>query len=112
KIPVPVHYDTDLPLAMGLCVEAARETERVLEEPEPKCLLIAFGERALELELRIWIADAHNGVQIVKSAVLLKIWQKFQANGIKVPYPQREVHVHAPPGPAPASLPAPRSAHG
>jgi small-conductance mechanosensitive channel len=111
KISVPVHYDTDLPLAMGLCVEAARETERVLEQPDPKCLLIGFGDRALDLEVRIWIGDAHNGVQNVKSEVLLKSWQKFRAHGIKVPYPQREVHVAAEPLPA-AALPTPRSARG
>ena len=108
KIAVPVHYDTDLPRAMELCQEAARETERVLEQPDPKCLLISFGDRALELELRIWIADAHNGVQNVKSDVLLKVWTKFQANGIKVPYPQRDVHISS----GSAATLAARSAHG
>jgi small-conductance mechanosensitive channel len=93
--------------AIDLCQEAARETERVLEQPEPKCLLIAFGENALELEVRIWIADAHNGVQNVKSAVLLRIWEKFCANGIKVPYPQRELHMMSP-----SVLPAVRPARG
>ena len=93
KIAVPVHYDTDLHKAMELCQQAAGETERVLKQPEPRCLLLSFGESALELELRIWIADAHNGVQNVKSAVLLRIWEKFCANGIKVPYPQRELHL-------------------
>lgn len=113
KISVPVHYDTDLTVAMELCQQAARDTERVLEQPDPKCLLISFGERALELELRIWIADAHNGVQNVKSDVLLKIWTKFRAHGIKVPYPQREVHVsEGPPAPASAAIVTPRSAHG
>jgi small-conductance mechanosensitive channel len=109
KIAVPVHYDTDLPKAMELCQEAARETERVLEQPDPRCLLIAFGDHALDLELRIWIADAHNGVQNVKSDVLLKVWTKFQANGIKVPYPQRDVHVISG---SPAPVAVPRSVHG
>jgi small-conductance mechanosensitive channel len=107
KIGVRVHYDTDVHRAIDLCQEAARETERVLEQPEPKCLLIEFGENALELEVRIWIADAHNGVQNVKSAVLLRIWEKFCANGIKVPYPQRELHVITP-----TVLPSVRPAHG
>jgi small-conductance mechanosensitive channel len=67
----------------------------VLKQPEPKCLLVSFGESSLEMEMRIWIADAHNGVQNVKSAVLLRIWDKFKANGIKVPYPQRELHMQS-----------------
>jgi small-conductance mechanosensitive channel len=52
------------------------------------------GDSALELEVRIWIADAQNGVQNVKSAVLLRIWEMFRDAGIRVPYPQREVHLH------------------
>jgi small-conductance mechanosensitive channel len=93
KIPVRVHYDTDVHQAIDLCVRAAAETERVLDQPECKCLLVAFGESGLELEVRIWIGDAHNGVQNVKSAVLLRIWELFREAGIKVPYPQRDVHL-------------------
>ena len=95
KIPIRVHYETDVHQAIDICVRAACGTERVLEQPECKCLLVAFGENGLELEVRIWIGDAHNGVQNVKSAVLLKIWEMFREAGIRVPYPQRDVHVAA-----------------
>lgn len=95
KIAVPVHYDTDLHRAIDICLSAAKETSRVLTEPEPRCLLIAFGDSALELELRIWIADAHNGVQNVKSAVLLRIWELFREHGIVVPYQQIDLHFPA-----------------
>ena len=93
KIPIRVHFDTDVHQAIDICVRAACGTERVLEQPECKCLLVAFGENALELEVRIWIGDAHNGVQNVKSAVLLKIWEMFREAGIRVPYPQRDLHI-------------------
>ncbi|HZF27846.1 MAG TPA: mechanosensitive ion channel domain-containing protein [Gammaproteobacteria bacterium] len=95
KIPIRVHYETDVHQAIDICVRAACGTERVLEQPECKCLLVAFGENGLELEVRIWIGDAHNGVQNVKSEVLLKIWDMFREAGIRVPYPQRDVHVAA-----------------
>jgi small-conductance mechanosensitive channel len=91
KIPVRVHYDTDVHRAIEICESAACQTARVLGEPECKCLLVAFGENGLELEVRIWIGDAHNGVQNVKSAVLLRIWEMFREAGIRVPYPQRDV---------------------
>jgi small-conductance mechanosensitive channel len=94
KIDVGVHYNSDVRQVMDLCIEAAKETPRVLEDPDPKCLLIAFGDNSVNLQLRIWIADAQNGVQNVKSAVLLNVWDKFQASGIQIPYPQRDVHLH------------------
>jgi small-conductance mechanosensitive channel len=91
KIQLRVHYDTDVHQAIDICERAACQTERVLAEPACKCLLIAFGESGLELEVRIWIGDAHNGVQNVKSDVLLRIWDMFREAGIRVPYPQRDV---------------------
>jgi small-conductance mechanosensitive channel len=98
KIPVRVAYDTDVHRAIGICVQAACQTPRVLAEPECRCLLIAFGDSGLDLEVRIWIGDAQNGVQNVKSAVLLRIWDLFREAGIRVPSPQREVTIRGAPG--------------
>jgi small-conductance mechanosensitive channel len=95
KVDVGVHYKSNLPDVIAICEEAAKETDRVLKDPEPKCLFIEFGESALKMQLRFWIADAHNGVQNVKSAVLLRIWEKFKRQNIDVPYPQRDVHVRS-----------------
>jgi small-conductance mechanosensitive channel len=95
KIPLGVHYDSDVRVAMELCVEAARETERVLQHPDAKCLLIGFGDSAVDLELRFWIQDAHHGVRNVRSDVLLKIWDKFHEHGIQIPYPQRDLHIRS-----------------
>jgi small-conductance mechanosensitive channel len=95
KLDVGVHYDSSLPEVIALCEEAALETDRVLKDPVPKCLFVEFGDSALKLQLRFWIADAHNGVQNVKSAVLLRIWEKFKLKDVRVPYPQRDVHIRS-----------------
>jgi small-conductance mechanosensitive channel len=104
KVDVGVHHSTDLLRALALCEEAARETERVLTDPDPKCLFVEFGESALKLQLRFWIADAPNGVQNVKSAVLLRIWEKFREHGVRVPYAQHDVHIRSAPGGAETGL--------
>jgi len=93
KVDVRVHYRSEIARVIAICEEAARETARVVSEPEPKCLLIEFGDAGLNLQLRFWIADAQNGVQNVKSAVLLRIWDAFCREHIEVPYPQRDLHV-------------------
>jgi small-conductance mechanosensitive channel len=95
KVDVGVHHDSDLRQAIALCEESARATARVLEEPAPKCLFIEFGDSSLKLQLRFWIGDAQNGVQNVKSDVLLEIWQRFKQQGVRVPYPQRDLHVRS-----------------
>ncbi len=92
-IPVGVSYHTDLPKAMDLVIEAARETRRVLADPEPLCLVKGFGDSSVDLELRMWIGDPQNGVTNVASEVLLKVWDKFHENGIAIPFPQRDLHI-------------------
>jgi small-conductance mechanosensitive channel len=95
KLDVGVHHESDVRGVIALCEEAARATERVLPEPAPKCLFIEFGESSLKLQLRFWIGDAQNGVQNVKSDVLLQIWDRFKAHGVRVPYPQRDLHIRS-----------------
>jgi small-conductance mechanosensitive channel len=92
-IPVGVSYKADLRKAMDLMIAAALETPRVLDDPDPKCLIKGFGDSAVNLELRLWIADPQNGVANVASDVMLKIWDKFHEHGIEIPYPQRDLHL-------------------
>jgi len=93
KIPVGISYSSDVNLAMNLLVEAAIETPRVLESPAPRCLLTGFGDNSVNLELRIWMSDPNNGVANLKSAVMVKVWNKFHEHGIQFPFPQRDVHI-------------------
>ncbi|HVY65494.1 MAG TPA: mechanosensitive ion channel domain-containing protein [Gammaproteobacteria bacterium] len=95
KVDLRVHYRSDLKRVMAICEEAARENPRVLADPAPKCLLLEFGDSALKLQLRFWIADAQNGVQNVKSEVLLRIWELFRQQDIEVPYPQHDLHIRS-----------------
>ena len=92
-IPVGVSYSADVPRALQLLTEAARDVPRVLNWPEPVALLMDFGESSVDLELRLWIADADKGVSNVKSEVRLRIWALFAENNIEIPFPQRDVHV-------------------
>jgi len=96
KIPIGISYKADPRKAIDLCFEAAREEERVLTNPPTNVLLKGFGDSSVDLEMRIWIRDPRNGVSNIKSAVLLRIWDKFHENGIEIPYPQRDLHLIPP----------------
>ncbi|MDE2134005.1 MAG: mechanosensitive ion channel [Alphaproteobacteria bacterium] len=92
-VPVGISYDSDVRQAIALCVDAAKSVQRVLERPEPLCLVNAFGDSSINLEIRVWIEDARNGTHNVKSEVLLAVWDRFKEAGIKFPFPQRDVHI-------------------
>jgi small-conductance mechanosensitive channel len=97
-VEVSIAYDSDLKQALALGVEAAQSVKRVLAEPVPLCLLKGFGDSTVDLEIRMWINDPRNGTRNVKSDVLLAVWERFNAAGIKFPYPQRDVHIVSMPG--------------
>jgi small-conductance mechanosensitive channel len=94
RVPVRVDFECDLDLALSLLRQAAQRSTRVLAVPPPNALVLGFGESAIDLELRFWIADARNGVRNVKSAILLETWKLFREHGIRIPYARREVFVH------------------
>lgn len=96
KIPIGVSYSSDVKLAMRLCLEATAETERVIQDPKPNCLMTGFGDNSVDLEVRMWINDPQSGVANVKSAVLLLIWDKFHEHEIEIPFPQRDLHLKPP----------------
>jgi small-conductance mechanosensitive channel len=92
-IPVQVSYQSDLDQAMSIMRQAAESHPRVLKDPEPKTFLKAFGENGIDLELDIWINDPEEGQLNLRSDINLKIWRQFQAAGIEIPYPQRDIRI-------------------
>ena len=93
RIPVGIHYDSDVKKAIAVCIEAADMVDRVLNYPKPACLLKGFGDNSVDLEIRIWVRDPMNGCANVKSQVLLNVWEKFHEHNIQIPYPQRDLHL-------------------
>lgn len=86
-----VEYESDLRMAVDLVQKGAMETDRVLARPAPKCLVMEFGDEAIEIEVRFWINDPENGVSNVSSEVMLNIWDKFRDAGIDIPLRHEDV---------------------
>lgn len=96
EVPFGVAYDSDPHLVRSIAVEAALKPERVHKNPNPVCHLVAFGDSSIDFVLRFWINDPNNGVVNVQSEVLLALWDIFKANGIAIPFPQRDLHIKGP----------------
>jgi len=92
-LPVQVAYGTDLEKAMAIMVDATTRQPRVLPEPPVKAFVVAFADSGINMELGFWVADPHEGTLQLRSDINLAIWQAFQAAGIEIPFPQREVRL-------------------
>ncbi|MFW5991829.1 MAG: mechanosensitive ion channel family protein [Halanaerobiaceae bacterium] len=92
-VPVSISYDSDVREVINLIEDSVKKIERIINQPEPKCILTEFGDSAINLNLRFWIGDPNNGIANVKSEALLTIWDVLKTNNIEIPYPQRDLHV-------------------
>jgi small-conductance mechanosensitive channel len=92
-LPVQVAYGTDLERAMAIMMDAAAAQQRVLSDPPAKAFVMAFAESGIDLELGFWVGDPEEGTQQLRSDINLAIWGSFQAAGIEIPFPQREVRI-------------------
>ena len=101
-IPVGVAYGSDVPRVMQTLLECAQGHARVVAHPAPKVLLMGFGESSLNFELRGWIAEVDDMLQI-KSELHQEINRKFRSLEIQIPFPQQDLHVHVVENSAPAA---------
>jgi small-conductance mechanosensitive channel len=99
-ISVQVSYDSDIDLALRLMEEAGAAEPRVLKEPPPTGFVVRFADSGIDLDLGVWIADAEAGTLNLRSSINRAIWRAFQAHGIRIPYPQRELRILSEPAPA------------
>jgi len=98
SIPVNIAYDCDVAVAHRLMVEAANASPRVLESPQPAVWMTAFGDNAIEHEIRVWISDPEAGLGSVRSEILQRVLELFREHKIAIPAPQREISIRAWPG--------------
>jgi small-conductance mechanosensitive channel len=92
KIAFATNYDADPRLVVKLAIATASAAPRALKGKPPNCILTEFAETGMRFSLTFWIADP-DGMDGVKSEVMLGLWDAFKQDGIKVPYPVREIRV-------------------
>jgi small-conductance mechanosensitive channel len=92
RLDVGVDYATDLDLAIETTTAAMREVEEILTVPQPQVVLKEFGNSAIVLELRFWIDKPSSRRRWrAQTAVVRAVKTAFDREGIKIPFPQREL---------------------
>jgi len=98
RIPVGVHYKSDVRVVEKALLEAASELDDVMKDPAPTVNFAAFGESSLDFQLWVWTETMSQRPQNLRGAVNFKIWDKLKKCGIEIPYPQRDLYVKEWPG--------------
>ncbi|MGB5072848.1 MAG: hypothetical protein WBQ23_01820 [Bacteroidota bacterium] len=68
------------------------EDERILADPAPSVGVLELGASSVNIAVRPWVNTAD--YWDVYFAINERMKQRFDAEGIHIPFPQRDVHVH------------------
>ena len=93
SVEVGVAYGTDVKIVSEILFYSMQVQTQVVQSPKPQVIFKSFGDSALVFEVRGWVKSPWDR-NIIESDVRFKIDAAFRENDIKIPFPQRDVHVH------------------
>ena len=91
---VGVAYGSNPRKVMEILLNAAKADERLLQSPEPVVLFLGFGDSSLDFSLRAW-TEQFDSFLSIKSDLTLTVHDALYANGIEIPFPQRDLHLRS-----------------
>lgn len=81
-----ISYDDDITLAREAIVDTASGIEGVLADPAPAAPVTELGDSAVVLTGRVWIEPRKHGAAAIEAAFREAVKQRFDAEGIDMPY--------------------------
>jgi small-conductance mechanosensitive channel len=91
EITVGVDYSSDVQLVMKILRESAEQESHVLKHPKPFVRFNDYGDSALIFTVYFW-SDEVFRVENIKSAIRVKIYERFKSEKVTIPFPQRVIH--------------------
>lgn len=89
---IGISYDADIKLAKNLMQEIVDADERILKDPACTIAVSELADSSVNFVLRPWVNAADYWA--VRADVLEKIKYTFDEQGVGIPFPQMDVHVH------------------
>lgn len=87
-----IGYDDDLKKGKQILADLINADDRILKDPEPQIVISNLGDSAVDITTRSWVNAAdYWGVyfDLLENGKLA-----LDENGISIPYPQTDVHLH------------------
>ncbi len=87
-----IGYADDIPRARQVVEEVLAADDRVLEDPPPEVVVAELADSSVNFVVRPWVATSD--YWDVRGDVHERIKLAFDAQGISIPFPQTDVHLH------------------
>jgi len=96
EIRVGVAYGSDVDRVRTILEQAAAEVEEAVADPAPRVRFIEMGDSALVFRVLCWVERPVLRGQCI-DGLNTRVYKKLVAEGINIPFPQRDVHIRTAP---------------
>jgi len=86
-----IGYGDDIEGAREAILEEASRIDGALDDPAPSAPVTSLGDSAVVLSGRLWIDPEESGYGPVRSQFVERVKERFDAEGIDMPYPNTEL---------------------
>ncbi|WP_276260259.1 mechanosensitive ion channel family protein [Haloglomus litoreum] len=86
-----IGYEDDIEQAREAIIDEGVAIDGVLDEPEPSAPVTSLGDSAVVLSGRVWIDPEEHSYGAVRAQFLEAVKERFDAEGIDMPYPNTEL---------------------
>ena len=87
-----IGYQDDIDAARAIIESLLAADERVLDEPKPLVAVVALADSSVNFVCRPWVKSSDYWP--VHYSLTEAVKKAFDANGISIPFPQQDVHLH------------------
>lgn len=88
---IGISYDSDPEKAIGIIRDVLRQFPEVAPEPVPQVGVKEFADSSVNIMYRYWVPTVK--FYQLSGTVNLAIFKAFEKSGIRIPFPQRDVHI-------------------
>ena len=90
-----VAYDTDIDTLEDILIPEVLKHKSVLKDPEmPDLEFREFADNGIKMAIEFWCDGIDDGPNKFSSDLNFIVWRALRDHGIKIPFPQREVHIN------------------
>ncbi|MBT8447150.1 MAG: mechanosensitive ion channel [Gammaproteobacteria bacterium] len=87
-----IGYDDDLKKAKAILEEIIAADDRVMSDPQPVIAVLELADSSVNFAVRPWVSASDYWALKFDLTEAVKL--RFDAEGISIPFPQRDVHLH------------------